>query len=157
MEQLVGSARRPNHVVVDLPPSHRPEDRLAGTAVTPAAPLDQQSTLRVRMESPHLAEKLASSRPVEPLRSQDQCDVLPRGRQRLELRHRLFRRGHADDSIAPCVPVEQLALDVEECSRIVVDYEQDRTGRIHSASGVSRRVAVVRLVRRLAFGLRCDQ
>ena len=64
MEQLVGRSRRPDHVVLDLPPRHRLEDRLAGPAVAPAAPLDQQATLGVRVErrAPCPAARSRSSR-----------------------------------------------------------------------------------------------
>jgi hypothetical protein len=101
VEQLVRRSRRADHVVLDLPLCHRLEDRLARPAVAPAAPLDQQPALSVRVKSSHLAKQLAPRRPAKPLRGEDEGDVFARGGKRLELDHRVLRRGHAEDSVAP--------------------------------------------------------
>ena len=75
----------------------------------------------MRVQSPHLAQQLAPGRPAEPLRGEDERDVLARVRKQLELDHRLLRRGHADDAVAPRVAVDQLALDVAQRARVFVD------------------------------------
>jgi hypothetical protein len=133
VEELVGRLRRPDHVVLDLPPRHRLEDLLRGLTIAPAPPLDQQPALGVRVEIPHLAQQLAPSRPVEPRRGEHKRDVFARGRQRLELRHRVLRRSHADDAIAPRVAVEQLAFEIVERTLVFVDCEKDRIGHGHQS------------------------
>ena len=129
VEQLVRRSRGPNHVVIDLPVRHPLENRLAGPTVAPAAPLDQQATLRMRVQSPYLGQQLAPGRPAEPLRGEDERDVLPRVRKQLELDHRLLRRGHADDPVAPRVAIDEFALDLAQCARVFVDGYEDWYGQ----------------------------
>ena len=77
--------------------------------------------------------------PPEPLRGEDQRDVLARGRERLELRHRLLRRGDADDAVAPLVAVDQLALDVAQRTLVFVDGEEDGNGHGRKNTAPARR------------------
>ena len=86
---------------------------------------------------------LSSSLPVvllEPLRGEDERHVLARVRKRLELHHRLLRRGDADDAVAPRVAVDQLAFDVAQRTRVFVDGEKDRVG--HSPRNVAPRTHI---------------
>ena len=80
------------------------------------------------MEISHLAQQLAPSLAPERWRGKDQRHVFPRRLQRLELRHRLLRRGHADDAVAPRIPVDQLAFDVAQRTLVFVDGEKDGDG-----------------------------
>jgi hypothetical protein len=121
VEELVRRARGPDHVVLDLPPRHRLEDRLAGAAVAPAAPVDQQPALGVRVQGTDLAQQLRPGRLPEPLRRKHQGDVLAGGGERLQLRRRLLRRGEADDAVAARVAVDQLTLDLAERTLVFVD------------------------------------
>ena len=83
----------------------------------------------MRVQSPYLAQQLAPGRSAEPLRGEDERDVLARVRKQLELDHRLLRRGRADDAVAPRIAVDQLALDVAQRTRVFVDGYEDWYGQ----------------------------
>ena len=138
MEKLIRWERGPDHVALDLPPCHGPEKHLARETVAPAAPLDQQAALRLRVKLPHAAQELAAARPGELLRREHERSLFARGRRRLELRPRLLRRGDTHDPIRPRVAVGQLPLDDAQRLSILVDGEKDGDGRFHGARIISR-------------------
>ena len=128
VEELVRRSRRPDHVVLDLPPRHRLEDLIRGPAVAPAAPLDQQPSLGMRVKVAHLAQQLTPRRPLERLSCENQRHVFSRFRKRPELHHRVLHRGDTEHAIAPCVPVDQLAFDIAQRTRVFVNSEKNRLG-----------------------------
>ena len=84
VEQLVGRRRRPEHVVVDATLGDRIEDRLARRGVAPLPPPDQETALGVRVEPARLVEQVAARHARQPLRGQDQRDVVTRRGDLLE-------------------------------------------------------------------------
>ena len=94
--------------------------------LTPVAPRDQQGSLRLGVEAdePRRAPRCPVI-PCEPLAGEDQGDLDARGGELLELRTRLRGRSHADHAVVPRVPIVQLAFDVAQHARVVVDGEQD--------------------------------
>lgn len=49
----------------------------------------------------------------------------PASESAFEFHHRLLGRGHADNAIAPRIAVDQLAFDLAQGERVVVDGEED--------------------------------
>ncbi len=84
MEELIRRRGRPEHVVVDAALGDRIEDRLTRRGVAPLPPSDEQAALRVRVEPTRLVEQLAARHACQPLRRQDQRNVVTRGGDLLE-------------------------------------------------------------------------
>lgn len=130
VELLILLPGRPDHVVVDPPQRHRREDRPAGLPFAPAAEVDQQRPLGLRVELPHAAEQLGPRRPGKRLRAKHQRHVLAGLGQQPQLHLGLLRRPHADDPVAACVAIEQLGFDRQERPLVFVDGEDDGTGQL---------------------------
>ena len=128
VEELVLGAGRPDQVVVDPPLRHRREDLPAGLPFAPAAVVDQQCPLGLRMKLPHLTEQLAPRRARKRLPGDHQRQVLPRCGQPRQLHLRRRRGGDADDAVGTLVPIEQLGFDRLQRLLIFVDGEEDGTG-----------------------------
>ena len=111
VEDLVRPARRPQHVVVDPPVRHRFVDRLAGGPVAPAAPLDQETALGVRMELVHPAEQLGAGHARQPLARRARARPATRRPQPLERPKRRGARRLADNRVVARVALPQLRLD----------------------------------------------
>src|SRR4051812_3675338 len=127
MERLVRRAPGLDHVVVDQPGGHRPDDRLLGGGVTPCAPVDEQGAFRAGMALACACEKALAGhvRLAQPLVGEHQSERLARVRERLDARQRLVRRDLAEDVVIARVTPPQLVEHAIQRQRIVVDGEDD--------------------------------
>ena len=125
MEELVGWPRRTEDVVVDVPEGHREPDRLRGLFVAPAAPGDEESPLRMRVNRVNAGEELRPGELRKVLRRQDERDGRTFFAQGLERRESVARRGAADDRVVAGVPL-QLARDPRARVCVRIDGEDER-------------------------------
>jgi lysophospholipase L1-like esterase len=126
VKELVRWSRRPQQVVVDPAERHRVEDRLGRRGVRPRPPCHEESSLRMWVQLANLLEQLATGRPRQPLRGEDQRDLFARIRKLRQLLNCLARRACADNPVAARVTVAQLAFDVGECGGIFFDGKNYR-------------------------------
>ncbi len=138
VEDLVGRARRPRHVVVDAPEGHRIADRVGGRLVRPDVRGNQQRALGVRVELTHALEQLTSGRPRERRGREHQRHLLAALCELGQRPHRLVRIGEALDAIVAGVPVDELGPEALEGLPILVDGEHERFAHPAHASGPRR-------------------
>ena len=139
MEELIRRLRGPEDVVVDPAVGHRVEDRLPRLRVSPPTPGDQQAALGVRVEVTRRIQQLASGHPREPLSRQHQGDVVAGGGNALEAGERLGRRWQGQDAVVAPVAVAQLALDISQSVRILLNSHERRARHAPTLLAVARR------------------